>query len=204
MRQGVRYARPPIASLRHPALVAEALHQRRPGAGDPVHAPARLNRLVGEGKAWERRHDDVERVLRPSPVAGGIAERADDLHELYDRSRPSVRENDRQRVLLRGTHMDEMNANPVDLGPVLREGVDASLKAAPVILVAPVGNERLSLLKGDALRPVADGFPLRPPCGRQSTLEIVQRCLGYMDLEGRYVLCRRGKHDLRSLAGAPM
>jgi hypothetical protein len=36
-----------------------------------------------------------------------------------------------------------MNANRVDLGPVLREGVDASFKAAPVILVAPVGNERL-------------------------------------------------------------
>src|ERR1700719_2338113 len=79
-----------------------------------------------------------------------------------------------------------------------------ALKAAPVILVAPVGNERLSLLEGDALRPVADGFPHRPPRGRQSTLEIVQRCLGYMDLKGRYVLCRRGEHDLRSLGGAPM
>src|SRR4029077_13532131 len=130
-----------------------------------------------ESEAWERRHDDMERVLRPSPVARGIAERADDLHELYDRSRPSVRENDRQRVLLRGPHVDEMNANPVDLRPVLREGVDARLKAAPVILVAPVGNERLSLLEGDALRPVSDGFPLRPPRGCQSTLEIVQRLL---------------------------
>src|SRR5713226_2250170 len=184
MRQGVRYARPPVASLRHPALVAKAWHQRRPSAGDPVHVPARLNRLVGEAKAWERRNDDVERVFRPSAVTGGIAERADDLHELHDRSRPSVSENDRQRVLLRGAHVDEMNADPVNLGPVLREGVDTSLKAAPVILVAPVGNERLGLLKGDALRPVADGFPLRPPRRRQSTLEIVQRWLRYTDLEG--------------------
>src|SRR5207244_11812113 len=157
------------------ALVATAWPCLRPGAGDPRHGPARLKRLVGEAKAWERRHDDMERVLRPSPVAGGIAEWADDLHELHDRSRPSVRENDRQRVLLRGAHVDEMNANPVDLGPVLREGVDASLKAAPVILVAPVSNERLSLLEGDALRPIADGFPLRPPRGRQSPLEIVRR-----------------------------
>src|SRR6476646_1584162 len=175
MRQGVSYARPPIASLRHPALVAKAWHQRRPGAGDSVHVPARLDWLVREAKAWERRHDDMERVLRPSPVADGIAERPDDLHELHDRSRPSVRENDRQRVLLRGAHVDEMNANPVDLGAVLREGVDARLKAAPVILVAPVGDERLRLLEGDALRPVADGFPLRPPRGHQSTLEIVDR-----------------------------
>src|SRR5260221_13949065 len=119
----------------------------------------------------------MERVLRPSPVAGGIGERADDLHDLPDRSGPSVRENDRQRVLLRGAQVDEMNANPIDLGSVLGEGVNASLKAAPVILVAPVGNERLSLLEWDALRPVADGFPLRPARGRQSTLEILNRAL---------------------------
>lgn len=84
--------------------------------------------------------------------------------------------------------MNEMNANPVDLGPVLREGVDASLKAAPVILVAPVGNERLGLLEGDALRPVTDGFSLRPPNGRQPTLEIVECLLRYLDLEWSNVL----------------
>ncbi len=53
--------------------------------------------------------------------------------------------------------MDEVKAEPVDLGAVLREGVDASLEPAPVILVAPVGDQRLSLLEGYALRPVADG-----------------------------------------------
>src|ERR1700720_3376825 len=62
MRQGVRYARPPITSLRHPALVAKAWHQRRPGAGDPVHVPARLNRLVGEGKDPGSRHGDMAPV----------------------------------------------------------------------------------------------------------------------------------------------
>src|SRR4029077_19145255 len=147
--------------------------------------------------------DDMERVFCLSPVAGGIAERADDLHELHDRSRPSVRENDRQRVLLRGAHVDEMNANPVDLGPVLREGVDASFKAAPVILVTPVSNERLSLLEGDALRPVADGFPLRPPRGRQSTLEIIDRALRHIDLEGCYIFRRLRKHERCGFVIAP-
>src|SRR5579864_3423601 len=97
-----------------------------------------------------------------------------------------------------------MNANPVDLGPVLREGVDASLKAAPVILVTPVGNERLRLLEGDALRPVTDGFPPRPPRGRQPTLEIVECLLRYLDLEGSDVLRRSGKHELRSLHDGPL
>src|SRR5258707_8206711 len=145
----------------------------------------------------------MERVLRASPVAGGIAERADDLHELHNRSRPSVRENDRQRVLLRRAHVNEMNANPTDLSPVLREGVDASLTAAPVILVAPVRNERLRLLKGDALRPVADGFALGPPHGGESALKIVQRCLRYTDLEGCQILRRRRNRDLRSRFGVP-
>src|SRR4029077_7161022 len=204
MRQGVRHARPPIAALGHPAVVAEALHQRRPSARDPVHVPARLHRLVGEGKARERWYDDMERVFRTPPVAGGIAERPDDVHELYDRSRPSVRKNDRQRVPVRGAHVDEVNAKPVDLGAVLWEGVEASLEPTPVVLVAPVANQCLSLLERYALRPVTDGFPLRPPRGRQTTLEIVECLLRYLDLEWSNVLRRRGKHELRSLHGGPL
>src|SRR4029077_16023342 len=203
-RKGVRHSRPPIAALCHPAVVAEELHQRRPGAGDPVHVPARLHRLVGEGEARERRHDDMERVLLPSPVPGGIAERADDLHELHDRSRPSVRENDRERVPVRRAHVDEVNAEPVDLGAVLWKGVEASLEPAPVVLVSPVGDQRLSLLEGYALRPVTDGFPLRPPRGRQPNLEIVECLLRYLDLEWSNLLRRRGKYELRSFHGGPL
>src|SRR6266478_8627048 len=95
-----------------------------------------------------------------------------------------------------------MNANPVDLGPVLREGVDASLKAAPVILVAPVSNERLGLLEGYALRPVADGFPLRPPRGREPTFQIVQCRPWHMNRERCDVLGRRREHEQRSLLSA--
>src|SRR5690349_16812663 len=180
------------------------MHQRCPSAGDPVYVPARLHRLVGEGEARQRRHDDMERVFRPSPVPGGIVERADDLHELDDRSRPSVRENDRQSVPVRGAHVDEVNAEPVDLGAVLWEGVEASLEPVPVVLVAPVGDQRLSLLEGYALRPVTDGFPLRPPRGRQPKLEIVECLWRYVDFEWSNVLRRRGKYELRSLHGGPL
>src|SRR6202008_3699971 len=110
------------------------------------------------------------------------AERADDLHELDDRSRPSVRENDRQRAPVRRAHVDEVNAEPVDLGAVLQEGVEASLEPVPVVLVAPVGDQHLSLLEGYALRPVTAGFPPRPPRGPQPNLEIVECLLRYLDL----------------------
>src|SRR5690349_21172908 len=180
------------------------MHQRRPGSLDTVNVAARRRRLAGECDARERRNDDSERVLRPSPVPGGVAERADELHELPDRSRPSVRENDRQRVPVRGAHVDEVNAEPVDLGAVLWEGVEASLEPVPVVLVAPVSDQRLSLLEGYALRPVTDGFPLRPPRGRQPKLEIVEGLLRYLDLELSNVLRRRGKYELRSLHGGPL
>src|SRR4029077_19174251 len=97
-----------------------------------------------------------------------------------------------------------MNANPVDLGTVLREGVEASLEPAPVVLVAPIRDQRLSLLEGYALRPVTDGFPLRPPSVGKSLFQIVQRRLWHMYLEGSYVLRRGGEHKLRSLHGAPL
>src|SRR4029077_20712737 len=123
---------------------------------------------------------------------------------LHDRSRPSVRENDRERVPVRRAHVDEVNAEPVDLGAVLWESGEASLEPVPVVLVAPVSDQRLSPLEGYALRPVTDGFPLRPPRGRQPKLEIVECLLRYLDLEWSNVLRRRGKYELRSLHGGPL
>src|SRR4029077_14298190 len=161
-------------------------------------------RLFREGEAPGGRDGDMGSGLPPSPLPGGGAERADDLHELHDRSRPSVRENDRQRVPVRGAHVNEVKAEPVDLGAVLWEGVEASLEPAPVVLVAPVGDQPLSLLEGYALRPVTYGFPLRPPRGRQPKLEIVECLLRHLDLEWGDVPRRRGKHELRSLHRGPL
>jgi len=75
--------------------------------------------------------------------------------------------------------VDEMNANPVDLGPVLREGPLMRVsKRRPVILRrASRATSGLSLLERDALRPVADGFPApAQPRGRPvGRFEIVDR-----------------------------
>ena len=56
-------------------------------------------------------------------MCGGIGERFDDLHLLDDRSRPSVRDDDRQRVLVLRANVDEMNVEAVDLGDEIRHGI---------------------------------------------------------------------------------
>jgi len=53
-------------------------------------------------------------------MRGGIGERLDDLQLLDDRAGPSVRDDQRQRVLVPGADVDEMNAEPVDLGHEVR------------------------------------------------------------------------------------
>src|ERR1700748_1064132 len=50
----------PIAALRGPARVAEALHQLRPRACDARHSPPGLRGLAGEPEPGERRDDHVE------------------------------------------------------------------------------------------------------------------------------------------------
>src|SRR5258707_14667598 len=105
----------------------------------------------------------MEGVFRPTAETSGIAEWPDDFHELHERSGPSVREDDWQGLRVLRPHMQEMNSEAVDSRAELREGVGPSLEAAPVVLVAPVGDQRLGLVHGNTLRPVAHGCSLRPP-----------------------------------------
>src|ERR1700722_384352 len=60
---------------------------------------------------------------RGRAVNGGIGERADDLQLLDDRAGPAVRDDERQRILVPGTDVDEMYVEPVDLGDEVRQGV---------------------------------------------------------------------------------
>jgi hypothetical protein len=48
-------------------------------------------------------------------VRSGIHERIDDLELLDDRAGPSVVDDDRQRILVLRTNVDEVDVQPVDL-----------------------------------------------------------------------------------------
>ena len=120
-------------------------------------------RLAREAVAGYRRNHDVERVRCAAAVCGGIGERFDDLHLLDDRSGPSVRDDDRQRVLVLRANVDEVNVEAVDLGDEIRHARSVSPRLAPVVLGRPVARERLSRGELNALRVIRDRLPLGPP-----------------------------------------
>jgi hypothetical protein len=61
-----------------------------------------------------------------------------------------------------GTNVKEVDAEPVDFDPKLREAVELSFGTSPVILLLPIGHERSQAIEWDTLRPIGNGFALGP------------------------------------------
>ena len=83
-----------------------------------------------------------------------------------------------------GPNVQEVNADPVDLGPELGMRVDARLRRPPVVLVAPVGAEFLDVGQRNALGPVVDGLGLRKARTREPVAQIVEFGVADFDAEG--------------------
>jgi hypothetical protein len=75
-------------------------------------------------------------------VGGGVGQGLDDFQLLDDRAGPSVADDERQRILMLRTYVEEVDVQTVDLGDELREGVESRLALAPVVLGRPVARER--------------------------------------------------------------
>jgi len=65
----------------------------------------------------------MERIGCTSAVCGGIGQRIDDLHLFDDRAGPSVSNDERQRIFMFRTDVDEMNVEPIDPGMGVSAGV---------------------------------------------------------------------------------
>jgi hypothetical protein len=126
----------------------------------------------------------MERVRRARAVGRGIGERLDDLQLLDDRPGPPVRDDQRQRVLVLGTHVDEVDVQPVDLGHELRKVVQSRLALAPVVAAFPVPREFLHHRQPHALRVVGDRLLLGPPRRRDPPAEFGDRLIRETDTEG--------------------
>ena len=148
-----------------------------------LDAPARPRRLAAEPEAGQRRAHHVERVCRVAAVAGRIGQRPDHLPELDDRPGPAVRQHERQRVRTRRADMQEMDVQAVDLGPELRERVEARLARTPVVARQPVVAQGLHVAERAALRPVVDGRRLSPPRLAEPPAKVVQVGFGDFDPE---------------------
>jgi len=91
-----------------------------------------------------------------------LGQRPDDLRELDKRTRPAMRDDERQRVLVLGTNVNEVNVQPIDLGDELRQRVQSRLHLAPVVFRPPITREGLNGCELYALRRIRNQFPFRP------------------------------------------
>ena len=85
-------------------------------------------------------------------MRGRIGERIDDLQLLDDRAGPAVRDDQRQRIFMFRTNVNEVNVQPIDLGDEIRQRIQPRLDLAPVVLGRPIARERLSRRELYALR----------------------------------------------------
>ena len=90
------------------------------------------------GKRWNHQVKCIRSICR-------IREWLDDLHLLDDRARPSVADDERQRIFMFRTNVNEMNVEPIDLGDEVRQGFQSLFALTPV--EAPRGKPVASLCK---------------------------------------------------------
>jgi hypothetical protein len=116
-------------------------------------------------------------------MRGRIRQGIHDLQLLDDRAGPAVCNDERQRIVVFGANVNEMNIELVDLRHELRQGIELRFDLAPVIFARPVARERLHCGELNALRLVRDGFAVGPTGRSDSFAQIDQGFLGNADAE---------------------
>ena len=135
----------------------------------------RVDGLLAEPVARQRRADDVEGVGGVAAVRDRIGQRTDHVEELDVGTGPAVRDHQRHRVGFGRAGVHEVDVEVVDPGRELRPRVHALLGRSEVVLVAPVGREVLHERERDALRPVVDGLGFGPARVPQARPQVVDR-----------------------------
>src|SRR5438477_9457364 len=91
----------------------------------------------------KRLNHDCVSIFTPSAISLRVSECADDLQLLSDRTGPSVRDDDGQRILFLRAHMDEMNVYSIDRGDEVRQSFELRFALVPVVVCRPVTCEFL-------------------------------------------------------------
>src|SRR6266699_4714312 len=125
----------------------------------------------------------MEGVRRARAMCRGIGQSIDDLQLLDDRAGPSVIDDERQRIFMLRTNVNEVDVEPIDLGNELREGVQLRLARAPVVFCPPIARELLHRRERHALRLICDGFLLGPLRRGDAPAQAGDRFFGNVDAE---------------------
>src|SRR5439155_24767625 len=99
----------------------------------------------------------MEGVRCAPAVRSGIGKRIDNFMWFEHRARPSMGDDERQRIFMFRADMNEMNIQSIDLGDEVRHGIQPRFTLAPVVMRLPVAQKLLNGLERYALRIVGDG-----------------------------------------------
>src|SRR5271165_6857560 len=83
--------------------------------------------------------------------------------------------------------MQEMDVQPVDLGPVLAESVEGRLASTPVVLGSPIFDQTLHAIELYPLREIPNCLAVRPASESKPSPKVVQLLLGHIDRKGYYI-----------------
>jgi hypothetical protein len=100
------------------------------------------------------------------------------LQLLDDRAGPSVRDDERQRIVMARTNVNEVDVEPVDFGHEVRQGVQLGLAPAPVVVGRPIAREFGDHRQGHALRIIGDGLLVGPAGSRDARTQRLEFRVG--------------------------
>ena len=124
----------PVATLRAVFAGSRAAHQLDERARDPRTDPSPACGSAPRSRSPGVRARRRGKRRRFAAVRLGVRQPRDHLEELDDRTGPTVREEQRQRVRVRRAGVDEVDRLAVDAGAEVLELVEPRLLRAPVVL----------------------------------------------------------------------
>ncbi len=173
----------PVTALRDVLRVAESAHQRDERLGDAEFVPARRARGFREPVARQRRCDHMEAVFRVPAEGFRVGEPWDDVEELDDGARPSVREEQWHGIGMSRPGMDEVDRLPVNPGLELAERVQPIFLDPPVVAVEPVVDQLAQVVGRDAVLPPGAVDLIREAGPLQAMVQVLENRFVNLNVE---------------------
>src|SRR5262249_39001202 len=125
----------------------------------------------------------MESVVGVAAVCRRVGEGANDVEHLNDGAGPAMRDDERQRILVRRPDVDEVDVEAVNFGNELRESVQPRLEPPEVVVGGPIPRDFPHGGQLHALRLVWNSLLLGPARGRYPRTQRLEFSLGDLDRE---------------------